>query len=74
MTNNPVLIDVMIDGRFYTQVRYTKRGKPLMVDGVIKEVYDAKEIEAFVFEKLPSLKSKKHVNLAFASQKVLFNQ
>jgi hypothetical protein len=70
MSNNEVLLDIMIDGRFYTQLRYTKRGFPQMVDGVITEVHKSKDIEDFVFEKLPSLKGKKNVNIGFAQQKV----
>lgn len=70
MSNNEVLLDIMIDGRFYTQLRYTKRGFPQMIDGVITEVHNSKDIEDFVFEKLHSLKGKKNVSIGFAQQKV----
>ena len=41
-----------------------------LIDGVITEVHKSKDIEDFVFEKLPSLKGKKNVNIGFAQQKV----
>lgn len=66
----PVLLDIMVNGRFYTQLRYTKRGFPKMIDGEIVEMHNVKDIEEFVHEKLPSLKYKKNVNFVFTSQKV----
>lgn len=58
MSSNKVLIDVMIDGRFYTQVRYDKHGWPEIIDGKIHEVRRDSDMEKFVLDKLPSLKGK----------------
>ncbi len=70
MSNKTILLDIMVGGHFYTQLRYSKRGFPQMINGVVTEVHDAKDIERFVFEKLPSLNGKKNVNTGFATQQV----
>ena len=67
----PVLIDVLVGGIFYTQLNYTKRGMPEMIDGDIKEVHKMKDIEDFVYTKLPSLINKRNVRIDFSNQKVL---
>ena len=56
MEQKKVYIDVMgADGFFICQLRYNRRGRPMMVDGRIEEVYDLDEIRSFVYEKRPSL-------------------
>lgn len=65
----PVLLDVLIDGRFYTQVRYDKRGYPMLVDGEIIEVHKEEDLYKFAEEKLPSLKGKNY-QLEFANKPI----
>lgn len=70
MSNKELLLDIMVDGRFYTQLRYNGHPFPKLIDGEVVPVYDRKDIERFVIEKRPSLKGKKNVTIAFAKQKV----
>lgn len=65
----PILLDITKNGRFYKQLKYTKRGFPQILDGKIVEAHDAHDIEKFVEESLPSLKGKDY-NISFAKQKV----
>ena len=67
--NKPLLLDVMLNGRFVCQLKYNKRGLPDMVNGEIVEVHNQQEIKDFVFEKRPSLRGK-DISIEFASQKV----
>lgn len=54
-----LLLDVMVDGRYYHQLKYPKRGFPTFIDGSIIEVHNLEDIKTFVEDKLPSLKGKK---------------
>ena len=65
----PILIDIEVNGRFYTQIRYDKHGFPEMIDGNIIEVYDSDELCRYVEEKIPSLKGKNY-KAAISSQQV----
>jgi len=65
----PILLDIMQDGRFLCQLRYTKRGFPRMINGKIVEVYDQEDIEKFVLEQRPSLRDK-NITIELANQKV----
>ena len=65
----PIILDIIKDGRFYKQLRYTKRGFPQMLDGKIVETHDNRDIKRFVEESLPSLKGKNY-NISFTKQKV----
>ena len=65
-----ILLDIMKDGRFVCQLRYDKHGIPELIDGEIKEVYDARELEEFVYEQRPSLRNK-NIRIEFATQKVI---
>lgn len=66
----PVFVDVMSDlGRFICQVRYPLRGKPMLVDGEVKEVYDLDEVKGYVLEQKPSLRNK-NIQLAFSNNRV----
>jgi len=67
--NKPLLIDIMLDGRFVQQLRYDRRGFPEMIDGEFVESHRREDIEAFVYEKRPSLKGKP-IKIEIASQKV----
>ena len=64
-----ILVDVMVDGRFYTQVRYTKHGIPQMINGEIKEVHNTDDIKKFVLEQRPSLRGKNY-QINFSNQRV----
>jgi len=61
----PVLLDIMLGGRFVCQLKYTKRGLPKMIDGKIIECHDPGDLKRFVEEKRPSLKGKDY-QIAFA--------
>lgn len=69
MEPNTILLDIMQDGRFVCQLKYNKRGFPVMVDGVIKESHDMRDIEDFVYQQRPSLRGK-NISVEFATQKV----
>jgi len=64
-----MLLDVMVNGRFYCQIDYTKRGFPEMIDGEIEEVHDYEEIQRFVEECKPSLKGRDY-RIEFTDNKV----
>lgn len=66
---NPILIDIMIGSRFVCQMKYDKPGWPQMVDGQIVETHRAEDIEAFVYQKRPSLKGK-GITIKFTQQRV----
>ena len=65
----PIILDIIKDGRFYKQLKYTKRGFPQMLNGKIVEAHDADDIKRFVEESLPSLVGKNY-NIKFAKQRV----
>lgn len=65
----PVLLDIILEGRYYRQLRYTKRGFPMLVDGEVLETYEAKDIKDFVEEQLPSLVGRNY-KIEFAKQRV----
>ena len=67
--NSPLLLDIMKDGRFYKQLKYTKRGIPEEIDGKILETFDDFEIKNFVEESLPSLKGKNY-RIRFSDGKI----
>ena len=57
--NKPIYLDIMSAyGKFIQQMRYDKRGFPQMINGEVKEVHKAKDIEDFVYSKRPSLRGK----------------
>lgn len=65
----PVLIDIMIDGLFACQMKYNKRGRPEMIDGEVVEVFKLEDIENYVYERRPSLKTK-NIKIEFSNQRV----
>ena len=65
----PVILDIIKEGRFYKQLKYTKRGFPQMLNGKIVETHDADDIRKFVEESLTSLVGKDY-NIEFAKQRV----
>ena len=67
--NSPLLLDIMKDGRFYKQLKYTKRGTPEEIDGKILETFDDFELKNFVEESLPSLKGKNY-RIRFSDGKI----
>lgn len=68
----PLLLDVMLGDRFYTQLSYSKRGSPDFINGALVEIHDYDDIKKFVLDRLPTLKGK-DIHIEFASQKVLTN-
>lgn len=64
----PLYIDIMQDGRFLCQLRYPKRGFPVMQEGRIVEEYNFADIEAFVYEKRPSLRDK-NIKILLSNQR-----
>ena len=67
--NSPLLLDIIKDGRFYKQLKYTKRGIPEEIDGKILETFDDFELKNFVEESLPSLKGKNY-RIRFSDGKI----
>lgn len=65
--SKPILIDVMLGGRFVCQLRYTKRGFPKYFNGAFIETHDNRDIERFVEEQRPSLKGKPYT-IEFSKQ------
>lgn len=65
----PILLDIMLDGVYKGQLKYYGRGFPKLVDGKVIEVFNTKDIEAFVEEKKPSLKGKPY-QVLFSEQRV----
>jgi hypothetical protein len=65
----PILLDIIKNGRFYKQLKYTKRGFPMLIDGKVIETYNSEDIKKFVEESLPSLVGKDY-NIKFAEQRV----
>lgn len=65
----PILLDIIKNGRFYKQLKYTKRGFPKLIDGKVIETYNSEDIKKFVEESLPSLVGKDY-NIEFAKQRV----
>ena len=59
-SHHPILLDIMFDGRFLCQLRYTRRGFPQMIDGRAVECHDARDIEAFVLDKRQSLRGRNY--------------
>ena len=54
----PILLDVMLNGRFVCQLKYKGMPFPEMIDGKVVPVYDSEDMARFVFEKRPSLRGK----------------
>ena len=66
----PILLDIMLErGKFYRQIKYTKRGFPEMIDGKVLEVHDLKDFREYAEEKYPSLKNRKYY-IQLSNQKV----
>ena len=69
MSNNQVLIDVMVGDRFFCQLRYNGSPFPKMINGEVAFVYDDRDIKRFIEEKRPSLIGKNY-RYEQATQKV----
>ena len=69
-TKRELLLDIMLGGRYVCQLKYTKRGFPLILqDGKVTESIDIKDLEDFVVEQKPSLKGK-DFRIEFSNQRV----
>lgn len=64
---HPILLDVMLKGRFVCQLRYNKHGQLKIIDGEMQEVYDLEDLKAFVIQKRPFLKDEPFT-IEFAEQ------
>lgn len=53
-----LLLDVMLDDRFYRQLKYSQKGVPIKIDGKTVMKYDLNDIKSFVEDRLPSIKGK----------------
>ena len=65
----PILLDIMLNGRFVCQLRYTRRGFPMVVGGVVTESYDNSDFRKFVEQQRPSLRNK-DFKIELAEQKI----
>ena len=65
----PVILDIIKEGRFYKQLKYTKRGFPMLINDKVIETYNSEDIRKFVEGSLPSLVGKDY-NIEFAKQRV----
>lgn len=68
-TTPPILLDIMRNGWFLCQLKYTKRGWPEVIDGKTVEVHDLDDIKRFVETQRPSLRNTDY-NITFAKQRV----
>ena len=67
MTNNKILLDIIVDERFYRQLTYQGLPVGMTEDGVW--VYDSRDINKFVKRTLPSITKRKY-RIEFSSQRV----
>lgn len=65
----PVLMDIMLNGRFYCQMPCEAKGDWKIVDGEIKETYDIEKVKTYIESKLPNLKGKNY-EVYFTDKKV----
>jgi hypothetical protein len=56
--NKPIYLDLMLDGKYIGQLRYTKHGTPEIINGKVEQVHNIKDLEDFVFSQRPSLRGK----------------
>lgn len=66
----PLILDIMLDGRFICQLRYKGYPFPKIIDGKVTLCYEDSDLMRFVFEQRPSLIGKK-VCIIPSNQKVL---
>lgn len=53
-----LLLDVMLDDRFYHQLKYSRKGAPIKISSKTIMKYDLNDIKSFVKDRLPSIKGK----------------
>lgn len=70
MNMKPILLDIMLGGRFICQLRYNGTPFPMMVDGKVQPTYDGDDIKRFVYEQRPSLRGK-DIRIEFSNNKVV---
>lgn len=66
----PLYLDIMQEGRFVCQLKYTDKPALSLIDGDVIPTYDSEEIRRFVYEQLPSL-SGKNINILFSKQRLI---
>lgn len=64
----PLLLDIMLDGRFLCQMSYKGNPMPILVNGDVMPLYDTEEIQKYVYQERPSLKGK-NINIRFSTKK-----
>ena len=64
----PVLMDIMLNGRFYCQMPYEAKGDWKIIDGEVQEVHDIEKIMSYVESKRPYLSGKDY-KIYFTNQK-----
>lgn len=55
MEKPKILLDIMLDGRFVCQLRYSRQGQLEIINGHMAEVYDLDDLQSFVEKERPSL-------------------
>jgi len=68
MAKKQILLDIMLGGRFICQLKYEGMPFPELINGKVVPVYDAEDLERFVYEKRPSLRGK-DIKIEFSNQK-----
>ena len=65
----PILLDIMLDGRFVCQLRYARHGQLKIINGRMKEVHDLDDLQSFVEHQRPSLIGQPY-KIEFSQQRV----
>lgn len=65
----PILIDVMLNGRFVCQLHYTGKGHLEMIDGELFGVQSESDIREWINEQRPSLRNK-NINIRISNKRV----
>ena len=59
-TTKPLFLDIMLNGKYICQMKYTGRPTVEFVSGELMPVYDFDDLYRFVDSQRPSLKGKKY--------------
>ena len=68
MAKKQILLDIMLGGKFICQLKYDGMPFPELINGKVVPVYDAEDLERFVYEQRPSLRGK-DIRIEFSNQK-----
>ena len=64
-----LLLDIIENGRFICQIPYYRHGARQVINKKIVEVFNARDIERYIYEKRPSLRGR-NINIEFTKQRV----